>query len=444
MSQHEALLDRSFGQIVKESIPRKEIEPELRTLSATDEDVRLFRRIRLQQKRTQLDHWLVHGQGTRLRKTLARTNRALGNPGRIMRAVQAAVLGTHRSGTAVAARHKIGIATQFLQVFAEVTRSGIWFEEYYLYQLYMPERWRTRTRQFQYSQTLPALRSLNEHSRSPDFQVLDQKHLFAAHCEEAGLPSVRLLAQFIDGHPDGKIEGLPETDLFSKPANQYGGIGAEAWRYDRSQDCFFNAATDQRFSSDALFDHLCDLSRSGRVILQNRLRNHAALSPLTNGALSTLRLVTCRAPSGSIDLMPPVIRMPTGRLVVDNSALAAPIDFATGTICGPALQKDNCFGVTSTDRHPDSGQKFKGFPIPMWSEAVDLARRAHETFPSMYFIAWDTAILQDGPVLVEGNAAFDTDVTVLPHGLTLSDTQFIPYYNYHWANSLLANAAATV
>jgi hypothetical protein len=42
-------------------------------------------------------------------------------------------------------------------------------------------------------------------------------------------------------------------------------------------------------------------------------------------------------------------------------------------------------------------------------------------------------ILQDGPVLVEGNCPFDTDLTVLPHGLTLSDTQFIPYYNYHWA-----------
>ena len=95
-------IDKLFGQIVKESIPRNEIEPELRTLSATDEDVRQFRRIRFQQQRTQLDLWLDHGPGTRLRKTLARINRALGNPGRILRAVQAAVLGTYRSGTAVA------------------------------------------------------------------------------------------------------------------------------------------------------------------------------------------------------------------------------------------------------------------------------------------------------------------------------------------------------
>ena len=434
-------IDKLFGQIVKESIARNQIEPE-RTLSATNEDVRQFRRIRFQQQRTQLDHWLDHGPGTRLRKTLARINRALGNPGRIVRAVQAALLGTYRSGAAVAARYKIGIATQFLQIFSEVTRSGIWFEEYYLYQLYIPERWRARTRHFpRLSHSRPALLSL---VRPPDNELLDQKHLFATRCNEAGLPTIRLLAQFIDGHPDGKFEGLPAADLFSKPALQYGGSGAEAWRYDRGQSCFFNVATDQKFGSDALFDHLCDLSRSGRVILQKRLRNHAALSPLTNGALSTLRIVTCTTPFGSVDLLPSVVCMPAGRLVVDNflqGGLAAPIDFATGTICGPAVQKDNRLGLISTNEHPDRGQKFKGFPVPMWSEAVDLARRAHETFRSMSFIGWDIAILQDGPVLVEGNFPFDTDLTVLPHGLTLSDTQFVSYYNYHWANSALVNAA---
>jgi Sugar-transfer associated ATP-grasp len=435
----ETLLDRPFGQL-EESVPRLE----LRTLSATDEDVRHFRQIRFQQKRTQLNQWLAQGPGTRLRKILARINRDLGNPGRIWRAFQAAVRGTYRSGTAVAARHKIGIATQFLQIFAEVTRSGILFEEYYLYQLYLPERWRARKRQFpKDSQSGPAQQLLME--RSPqECQLLIQKHLFAARCKEAGLRNVRLLAQFIDEHPDEKFEALPAKDLFSKPANGKWGGGAESWRYDRGQNCFFNASTDQKFSGDALFDHLCDISRSGRVILQNKLRNHAALSPLTNGALSTLRIVTCTTPLGSIDFLPPVIRMPAGRLVVDNFALgglAAPVDFVTGKISGPAVKKDNRLGIISIDKHPDSGQELKGFPIPMWSEAVDLARRAHETFPSMYFIAWDIAILEDGPILVEGNIPADTAGPVLTHGLTLSDTQFISYYNHHWANSALADAA---
>src|SRR5262249_11230081 len=159
----------------------------------------------------------------------------------------------------------------------------------------------------------------------------------------------------------------------------------------QDQSCFFNAATNEKFSSDALFHYLCNLSKSCRILLQKKLRNHAALSPLTNGALSTLRIATCRAPCGSIDLMPPVIRMPEGRLVVDNFAqggLAAPIDLATGTICGPALRKDNRLGAIWLEEHPDTAQKFEGFAVPMWAEAVKLVRLAHKTFPSLHFIAW--------------------------------------------------------
>ena len=50
-----------------------------------------------------------------------------------------------------------------------------------------------------------------------------------------------VLAVFVDGHPDRKLGGLPVTDLFSKPANQSGGRGAESWRYAPGQNCFFNA-----------------------------------------------------------------------------------------------------------------------------------------------------------------------------------------------------------
>jgi hypothetical protein len=137
--------------------------------------------------------------------------------------------------------------------------------------------------------------------------------------------------------------------------------------------------------------------------------------------------------------------MPVGRLVVDNfdrGGLAAPINFTTGTICGPAVKRDIRLGIISIDQHPDSGQEFKGFPIPMWSEAVDLARRAHKAFPSVYFIGWDIVVLQDGPILVEGNAGFGSHLTVLPHGQTLSDTLFIPCYNYHWENSASAKAVS--
>ena len=226
---------------------------------ATDKDIRDFRGIRSEHRRKQVELW----QGARLRKTLVRINRALGSPWRIPLAARVAMLGIHRSGTAVSAQHGIGITTQFLEIFAEVMRSGILFEEYYLYQLYLPDRWRSRMRQFpDDSQSYPAQEFLIERKRPPDFQLVRYKHLFAARCKEANLPSVPLLAEFVDGHPDGKLEGLPAINLISKPANSGSGYGVESWRYDRAHDFFFNAMTGQRFSRDALREHLCDLSKS--------------------------------------------------------------------------------------------------------------------------------------------------------------------------------------
>src|SRR5262245_24398895 len=113
-------------------------------MKATDKDIRDFRGIRSQQRKKLLDHL----QGTRVPRTLLQINRALGSPWRIPRAVQEAVRGTYRSGTAVSAQYGIGFATQFVEIFAEVLRSGISFEEYYLYQLYLPDRWCSRMRQF--------------------------------------------------------------------------------------------------------------------------------------------------------------------------------------------------------------------------------------------------------------------------------------------------------
>jgi hypothetical protein len=94
--------------------------------TATDKDLREFRWILSQQRRIQLDHW----QGASLRKILRQLNRALGNPQRIQRAVQAAVLGTYRSGKAVSAWHGISITTQFLRILTEYVRSGIFLKNF--------------------------------------------------------------------------------------------------------------------------------------------------------------------------------------------------------------------------------------------------------------------------------------------------------------------------
>ena len=143
-----------------------------------------------------------------------------------------------------------------------------------------------------------------------------------------------------------------------------------------------------------------------------------------NGALATVRIVTCRTPSGSVDLMPATLKMPWGA-VADNMAqggLVAPVD-PTGHIAVPSLLQGRKTRGQKVDAHPDTGTRLEGFEIPFWREVVGLSMAAHAAFASMFFIGWDIAILNDGPVILEGNPLWDADVILLAHRITLADTQ---------------------
>jgi len=333
-----------------------------------------------------------------------------------------AKLGITTCGESITKTYGISQLRQFIDLYIDVARYGTYADEYHFLRLYLPEHRGKRALHFpSVSETALITRTIIKHCSQDDADILSNKSHFAAKCREHALPTPAILAEFENGVMTCGSTPFPSGDLFSKPAARAVGDGARLWR-------------DGTFSAVALIETLCEQSkgRYGLFVLQPRLINHPDLQPLTNGALCTLRLVTCRSLTGEIDLLPPVIRMPNGDSVVDNLAkggLAAPIDIASGMICGPGIKKHAGLGSVTIDRHPDTGTRFEGFQIPSWRDALDLARRAHRVFPSMIFIGWDIPILPEGPILLEGNPVWDTNLTVMPHGITLSDTQFVPCYN---------------
>jgi hypothetical protein len=123
-----------------------------------------------------------------------------------------------------------------------------------------------------------------------------------------------------------------------------------------------------------------------------------------------------------------------GSAIADNMALgglAAPVDLTTGKICGPAIRIVPRKLPSELASHPDTGVGLEGFQIPCWEEVKALATLAQINFPDMAFVGWDIAILPDGPIVLEGNAWWDIDLNLLPHGISLIETPFIPYYNFH-------------
>ena len=72
----------------------------------------------------------------------------------------------------------------------------------------------------------------------------------------------------------------------------------------------------------------------------------------------------------------------------------------------------------------DVGGAITGRNLPFWPEVLALARRAHSVFNQRLVAGWDIAILADGPVLVEGNSAPDTDIHQRVSGLPLGESPF--------------------
>jgi hypothetical protein len=184
---------------------------------------------------------------------------------------------------------------------------------------------------------------------------------------------------------------LPPGRYFCKPDNETGGAGA--MRLD---------VPESGLSPDERERFAAALSATPYVV-QDWLvpQQHPAVAGFNPAVLNTLRVVTFDTPRGAVAVSA-ALRSGTSSAVVDNWAaggLMVPVDLARGTLHGVGVYKD---GVTLTDSHPSSGERFDGRPIPFLREACRLACALHEKL-AVPSLGWDIGLLQDGPCIVECN-----------------------------------------
>ncbi|HEU4630918.1 MAG TPA: sugar-transfer associated ATP-grasp domain-containing protein [Gemmatimonadaceae bacterium] len=235
--------------------------------------------------------------------------------------------------------------------------------------------------------------------------ILADKRRFAAWCADQRLPTAPMLMEFEGGRvsrrhvPDGE---RPASDLFAKWGAQYGGDDTQCWRH---VDGRYLDDAGHAWTFDEIADALARRSTRGVVLLQPRLVNHPALRALSSRALSTLRIMTTQRPGEPPRFLAGVLRMGTGTSTADNFAqggIASPVDADTGVI-GEARRLDEEQRTYVYTTHPDTGATIPGFQVPCWREGVQLALDAHARLGPIACVGWDVAVLEDGPVLLEGN-----------------------------------------
>lgn len=321
---------------------------------------------------------------------------------------------------------------QLLHLWWLWVRHGIHPAVYYAFRLYRPGQLRRAPAFFQGEEDDQLFRLLNLRTAPEEAELLLDKARFERWLVERGFPTVRTLMELSGGEvvrssvPAG---ALPRRDLFSKPNDSLQGFGTQRWRYDGEGW----VGTDGRRSEAELLAELAELSRTQGVLIQEQLRNHPALAALAPGALGTVRVLTLRGEDGVVRVVLAVAKIPTGTAPTDHMRLggvAAPVDLATGRL-GPALAKAKETFVARCERHPDTGVPIEGFQLPCWEGVTRLAVSVHEALGPIVCVGWDIAILESGPVIIEGNDNPGHTSSQLPTGVAMGETPVVPVLLSH-------------
>lgn len=311
---------------------------------------------------------------------------------------------TMRNGASVRRRHGKGIAAQFAEQLRLYATAGVLPPWYYIFSLHDEGAGRASTFIQRFETKTCYFRVLKRRKGTP----LNCKKRFASYCAEHGVRCVETLMVLDHEH---RASALPERDLFIKPTNGRGGTGAERWDYVGSD--LFQNADGGRLPGGELLNQLASRSATTPLIVQPRLCPHPDLAEITSGALPTIRVLTCLSDCGEPEVIAAVLRMSVGRnTTVDNlhaGGIGANVELETGALSSATnLGSDARLGWVS--RHPDSGAPIEGRIVPCWNAVKSLAVSAHRHFADRVVIGWDIAIVEDGPVIVEGNGNPDLDI----------------------------------
>ena len=270
-----------------------------------------------------------------------------------------------------------------------------------------------------YTQFIDRICKLNRPQPLNYICLLRDKTLFAMIGKEWGMPVVSEVAHLSGGRITGLENSsiidliLEHKHLFIKPVD--GQKGEDIFSLDfKDGELFSNG---KKISIDEFVNYIEQLSKQKDFIVQKKLRQHPLVSALHESSINTLRVVTINHTHSSnpndVVLVGCELRVGCGDSFTDNiSAGGIKIEVNNeGKLCKYGFYRAP-FG-TKTLQHPDSGIVFENYPLPFYSEIIDLCKSFHAKLKGIHLIGWDVAITDKGPVFIEGNDTCGTDFQVM-------------------------------
>ena len=186
---------------------------------------------------------------------------------------------------------------------------------------------------------------------------------------------------------------------FVKPLNGMGGQGSSI--IDLEGDEFYQIP-----------------ERLPNYLFQPVLSQHEIINRIYSKSINTVRIDTLLI-DGECQHSCAVLRIGSGGEIVDNAAkggFVVPVNLKTGALGSVGRHRPQ-YGLQSFTCHPDTGVQFASIELPFWDELLDLVKKAAFAMHPLATLGWDVAITPTGPVIVEANGAWGTEIFQLARGL---------------------------
>ncbi len=141
-------------------------------------------------------------------------------------------------------------------------------------------------------------------------------------------------------------------------------------------------------------------------VVQQEVKQHGKIDKFCSATVNTLRVITIRQNGTPVPLTS-FMRIGSGDNYVDNwdsGSLLVGIDHRSGRLLEKGSHKPNGYVLRSYTEHPQSSLAFKGFQIPYYHEAVEIALRVHKFYYGRFILGFDFAVTEKGPVVIEINS----------------------------------------
>lgn len=290
------------------------------------------------------------------------------------------------------------------------------------YELFQPDIARSMPIMISKHESLSRMEKINP--RNLERRVED-KSVFYLKCQSTGLPIPESYGVFRVGKGyAGNNDPIMSRDewlaYFEAQLPQHfvvkdvEGVYGSGFQVFSRTDTGFKTLSGEDFSVLEFYALLEKNSTDG-LIIQERLFNHPGVVLCDqNTGLSTLRVNTLLEDDGNVNLVFYILKVPVGHNTTDNFAMGKSGNLIAfggetdGVLQGARMLKSSGVGLTTISKHPLSERDIEGFSIPLWQEAVELAKRAHrQAFSEFGTLGWDIALTLRGPVLIEANPWWD-------------------------------------